>query len=116
MSEKSDFNELLDAIRARPAMYLGEASLFSLWLFLAGYRCALDQHQLPDEMGDWADIKFLVYVARHTDKKSVGCRSYHTMILPHVGGDEVQALELFWRLLDDFRAEQAHNETQNIHD
>ena len=105
MNGKSEFNQLLDAIRARPGMYLGEASLFRLWLFLEGYRCALNQHQLPNAMGDWADIKFLVYVARHTDGKSVGCRSYHMMISQHVGGDEVQALELFWRLLDDFRAE-----------
>ena len=85
-------------------MYLGEPSLFRLWLFLQGYRVALIQHQIPDDASDLSNIKFLVYVARHTDGKPVGCCNYHMMLSQHVGGDEVQALELFWRLLDDFRA------------
>ena len=115
MNEKSDFNQLLEAIRARPGMYLGEKSLFRFQLFFAGYRCALNQHQIADYASEPtnSNLQFLLYVARHTDGKSVGTRSYHMMISRHVGGDEAKAFDLFWQLLDDFRAEQV---SKTIHD
>ena len=106
MSEKSEFNELLDAIRARPAMYLGEASLTRLWVFLWGYEIALGQHQIPLYINSPLDIKFLRHVSRNIDKQPVGSRGYHTIILLHVGGDEARALDLFWQLLDEFRAQE----------
>lgn len=92
-NKQNSFYELLDAIRARPGIYLGEASLFRLWLFIAGYLCALYQHQIADDTGNFSDIKFLLYIARHTDSQPVGCRSYHTMISQHVGGDTLAAMK-----------------------
>ena len=100
----SEFNTLLDAIRARPGMYLGKPSLLRLWLFLEGYQAALWAHQIVYEKLEIWDLKFLLHVSRRTDGKPVGARGYHTMILPHVGGDEAEALALFWQLLDEFRA------------
>ena len=100
----SDFNELLDAIRARPTLCLSEASLTYLWVFLMGYEIALGQHQIPKYANSPLDVNFLRHVSRRTDGKPVGARGYHTMILQHVGGDEVEALALFWQLLDEFRA------------
>ena len=117
MSEKSgDIYEMLDAMRARPALYLGESSLTLMWVFLMGYQFALQDHEISfREVGPWS-FGFHHYVGRRLNQLPINGKGYHLLILQHVGGDEAKALELFWQLLDDFRAEQAGNETKIIHD
>ena len=102
--------ELLDAIRARPGMYLSEASLTLVWVLLMGYQFALQDHEIPfQEIGPWS-FGFHHYVGRRLDQLPLNGKGYHLLILQHVGGDEAKALELFWRLLDDFRVEQTSRE------
>ena len=40
---------LIDAIRKRPAMYLGHASLTALYNFYVGYQTACGLHQIQDD-------------------------------------------------------------------
>ncbi len=77
-----------------------------------GYQFALQDNEIPfQEIGPW-NFQFLIHVSRRTDKQPVSSRGYHTMILPHVGGDEAKALDLFWQLLDEFREQEAAKEPQ----
>ena len=108
----SEIDELLDAIRLRPGMYLGEPSLLRPWLFLEGYRAALRQHKIDDDFVGLSHTRFLLLVARRTDGKSVGSRGFHTMITPHVGGNEARALDFFWTLLDEFREQEIARKNQ----
>lgn len=93
---------LLDVIREKPALYLGEHSLTGLWHFLHGYRLAEQVHQieavrqLPNDFHDWVAYRL------HYFESTSGWRR---MILDQVP-DERAALERFYELLDQHRARQ----------
>ncbi len=92
-------------------MYLGEPSLSRLNQFLNGYNSALIDHNIPFErVGVWRPLSrelsdFHTFVARQF-KDSPTSEGYATRILRHAGGDERVALELFWVLLDEYRAQE----------
>lgn len=91
---------LLDLIREKPALYLGETSLTGLWHFLRGYRMAEGDHgiddviQLPSDIHDWVAYRLHYYESTS---------GWARMILDRVP-DERAALKRFWELLDDHRA------------
>jgi hypothetical protein len=90
---------LLDVIRERPVMYLGELSLSALWHFLNGYEMSLLAHDiqekrpLPRDFHDWVAYRL------HFSGSTSG---YKNMILKRVP-DEAAALEYFFKLLDEYR-------------
>lgn len=95
---------LLELIREKPTLYLGENSLTGLWHFLRGYRMAEGDHgiddviQMPPDFLDWVAYRLHFY-----DSTSGWLR----MILDRVP-DERAALKRFFELLDDHRAREPH--------
>src|SRR4051794_31569707 len=98
---------VLDNIRKRPAMYLGEYSLSALSHFISGYCFALDTHAilrssdpvaLPRDFHDWTAYRL------HFKESTSGCRN---TILNHVGS-EIDAFDRFFTLLDEYNARSPH--------
>jgi hypothetical protein len=93
---------LLDVIRERPALYLGEHSLTGLWHYLHGYHLAEHIHeieavsQLPKDFHDWVAYRL------HYFESTSGWRR---MILDQIP-DERAALERFYELLEEHRSRQ----------
>ena len=92
---------LLDAIRERTAMYIGERSLTALHHFLSGYSFATKVHEvplshpLPSDFQDWVAYRL------HFRESTSG---YRRMILQHYP-DESSALDRFFELLDEHRTQ-----------
>lgn len=93
---------LLDHIRKRPGMYLGECSLSALSGVICGYQMALGVHgieddaslRLPDDFNDW-----VAYRLHHRESTS----GWRKMILG-ASGDEAAAFTRFFELLDEHKA------------
>ena len=91
--------ELLDVIREKPVLYMGESTLTALYHFLGGYETAKYIHQiplrniLPIDFNDWVAYRL------HFRESSSG---YKRMILQHFP-DESVALDQFFRLIDEHR-------------
>jgi hypothetical protein len=96
--------KLLEVIREKPAMYLGERSLSALQHFLAGYGYALFVHDVPHEFQLPRDFHDWVAYRLHFFESTSG---YRNMILKHVR-DEAAALDRFFELLDKHRKRQPH--------
>lgn len=109
--EEIKSGHLLDVIRERPALYLGEHSITGLWHFLGGYHAALHVYEietvdlLPRDFHEWVAYRLHYY-------ESTG--GWRRMILDRVP-DESAALERFYELLDDHRARKPHV-VATIHD
>jgi hypothetical protein len=94
--------ELFDAIRQRPALYLGTQSLTGLYHFMSGYDHALSVHSVasmprlmpPLEFHDWVAYRL------HFSESTSG---WHRMILKSVS-DEPVALKRFYKLFDEFES------------
>lgn len=92
---------LLDVIREKPAMYLGQPSLSALCHFLNGYEMSLwvhgiqEKRPLPRDFHDWVAHRL------HFPEST---RGYTSMILERFP-DEAMALRFFFELLDEYRAQ-----------
>src|SRR5437660_12799947 len=92
--------ELLQKMRIRPAMYLGSESVIKLAAFLRGYSYALDKHGARDasrflqEFRDWVAQRFSVTISQSWEN-----------IISFQSVNESEAMQLFWKLLDAYLAE-----------
>lgn len=94
-----NFNRLLNKIEAKPALYIGKASILSLQAFLDGCDFARRELNLPltaaesefQEFLAWVRVKF------HVETE----QSWSKIILFH-SADENHALERFFQLYDEF--------------
>jgi hypothetical protein len=94
--------DLLEKIRKRPGMYLGECSLSALYHTIGGYELALGVHgiendatlRLPDDFNDWVAYRL------HYKESTSG---WKRMILG-ASGNEVTAFTRFFELLDQHAA------------
>jgi hypothetical protein len=94
--------DLLEKIRRRPGMYLGECSLTSLYHTIGGYALALGVHEiendttlrLPDDFNDWVAYRL------HYKESTSG---WKRMILG-VSGDGAAGFIRFFELLDQHTA------------
>jgi hypothetical protein len=91
---------LLDGIRQRPAMYLGERSLYGLECFLTGYSLALASYTqgregkvLPEDFHDWVAYRLGFFSS---------VTGWRKMIAERVPDDSA-ALDRFFGLLDEHR-------------
>lgn len=87
---------LLNIIRLRPAMYLGEARLSYLSIFLLGYQFG-NSRQLDNYFGDngfqqWFERKYY----------PMNGNSWFMTFLDEVDGDEKLALELYFDYLEKY--------------
>jgi len=97
---------LLDDMRGRLGMFLGSTSLTKLAAFLRGYDYALEK------CGGGSDPflgAFRDWIQRRYQTMS---RSWENVILDH-SSDEVDAVRLFWELLDEFRQTREDGVTAN---
>jgi hypothetical protein len=99
MEEQIRVDSLLEAIRQRPACYLDERSLSSLWCWLQGYWLALSSHSVPIPPGVALPSDFSEWVAYRLGffESTSGWRK---MILRRVS-DESAALDRFFELLNE---------------
>jgi hypothetical protein len=87
---------LLELIREKPTLYLGETSLTGLWHFLRGYRMAEGDHgiddviQLPTDFLDWVAYRLHYYESTS---------GWRRMILGRVPNERA-ALMRFYELLE----------------
>ena len=94
--------DLLDRIRKRPGLYIGERSLSALRNAIVGYELALGVHEidhdatlrLPDDFNDW-----VAYRLQYKESTS----GWKNMILS-VCQDELAAFNRFFQLLDEHAA------------
>ena len=92
--------QLLQVIRERSALYLGERSLSGLWYYLQGFWTALSVHDirpesvLPPNLHDWVAYRL------HFFESTSG---YRNMILKRVP-NESAALDRFFELVDEHRS------------
>jgi hypothetical protein len=90
---------LIDVIREKPPLYIGERSLSALYSFLQGYATGLRfydieaPHPLPSDFHEWVAYRL------HFFESTSG---YRNMILKRVP-DESAALDRFFELLDEHR-------------
>jgi hypothetical protein len=94
--------DVLTWVRTRPGMYIGEPSITRLAAFLTGYTGALGHvgYTLRDSGRFYA---FNDWVARRLDFSN-STSGWGNMILARTG-NENEAFQKFFTLLDDFRAE-----------
>lgn len=89
-------------------MYPGEVSLSHLREFLNGYEAALFDFQVPYErVGVWRQPARGLPDFHTWVRRKLGFNAnfgYHQSILKHTNGAEVAAWDLFWVLLDEYRA------------
>jgi hypothetical protein len=89
---------LLNEIRRRPGMFLGEESLTKLAAYVDGYGFGLDQAGVEDPFALIADFRDWVHERYQTTEVN-----WEVLILA-ASRDEADALDRFWRLLDEFLA------------
>lgn len=99
---------LLNEIRRRPGMFLGRASIAKLAPFLNGYQLAMHRAgvKAPDEL---LMASFRDWIHERYKTTKVG---WETLILQDSKDDEGEAMDHFWRLLDEFRAKHPEAATQ----
>src|SRR5262245_5078622 len=91
--------ELLAEMRGRPiAMWVGQKSLTKLADFLHGYECALSRFGIEDrfrliDLTEWLRSRFHI-------KSSFGWST----IIVHQSRDDADAVDNFWKLLDEYLA------------
>ncbi|MEG3436849.1 hypothetical protein V0288_06925 [Pannus brasiliensis CCIBt3594] len=97
-----NFDELLQKIRKRPAMYLGRHSIYSLQAFLDGYYFARRESGFPITQQEEDFQNFLQWLRKHF-KVETG-QLWSSIVCFH-SADERTAVDYFFTLLDEFRQE-----------
>jgi hypothetical protein len=100
--------QVLDRIRERPAMYIGEASISALRPFIDGFfmACNGGTKEVPDFHG------FNDFVGEYYGKSTTA--GWKNLILADHFGNEQEALRRFYEILDDFRAMRNAPSSRNI--
>ena len=95
----NNFYQLLDKIKARPALYLGKRSIFSLQAFLDGYTCACRQLGIPVTEQEQEFAEFQDWIEKQFNQQST--RSWARIIVFY-SEDKSQALDTFFQLFENF--------------
>jgi hypothetical protein len=97
LTEGENLYTMLDKIRQRPAMWIGETSITSLHTFIHGYEMALnDERETQPPFSGFND-----FVGRFYGKYTTA--GWKNLILNDHNGNEEEALTRFYELLDDYR-------------
>jgi hypothetical protein len=92
--------DLLERIRKRPGIFLGRPSVSNLYMFLSGFTYARKDSDPGDQQflagfGQWVHDRYKVTSTQGWAK-----------IIEFYSLNEVEEMELFWKLLDQYLAEQ----------
>lgn len=92
--------EVLQKIKAKPGMYIGRAAISDLFMFLVGYEFARDELGIePNEL----EIKFYEDFQPWLQKRfEVQTVNSWANIIQFYTGDEKEAFNYFFKLLDEF--------------
>lgn len=93
----NNFYDLLRGMQKRPAMYVGQHSIFSLQAFLDGYYLARRELNVP--LTEQEFQAFLQWVRSHFQVETG--ELWASIILAHAA-DERQAIVLFFKLWNEF--------------
>lgn len=94
--------DMINTIRKRPGMFLGNNSITALWHFLNGYQAA------ERELGVWQGKLFPLrfkYMSEFTNIR-LECHNnlgWYSHILTFCNGDEKKALDMFFDLYDEYK-------------
>jgi len=101
MNKKQDVFQLIENIRERPGMYIGECSIIRLRAFVYGYAYAIyeiglgmDIFQLLKDFNDYIQKSYHIESTEGWDK----------ILLSKCNNDEEKAFKLFGKKWDDFLA------------
>ncbi|MET7547097.1 hypothetical protein ABZS94_15115 [Streptomyces sp. NPDC005500] len=106
LAELSDANDFLDEVRLRPGMWVRGSSLQHLDSMLTGYRVAIGIHRVEEDFDFWnpgTQGTFAEWLWQRN-----GCSSalgWAVEIEREAETSGTPAIELFFSLLDQFRAE-----------
>jgi len=95
---------LLDLIRIRPGMWIGEPSITRLAIFIQGFLTGIHAAHESLEAEAPSFRGFHDWVAARLGRRNNG-HGWSEMLLDSTGGKEQVAFDKFWEELDAFRAE-----------
>lgn len=101
MARRFNVYDTIAMMRSRPSMYLGECSLVRLNAFLNG--CFFVAHEFGigyEVQPDFGDFRNWVAQRFNRLESTAG---YCSIILHECGGDDRQALDLFFELIEEYR-------------
>ena len=96
----TQFNALLQKIRQRPALYLGQNSIHCLQSFLDGYYFARRELEIPLTEQEVDFQSFLQWIRRKFNVETG--QPWSSIVLFHAA-DERNAVERFFSLWDEFQ-------------
>src|SRR5262249_33278325 len=99
-----DMPSLLEAIRRRPGMFLGQATVSGLDLLLAGILFAEDYHDVPksSRIGGFDVDGFEKWVCSKYNPQQLSLKS--SGLARHLAGSETAGFDLWFNWYDEFRA------------
>ncbi|MFF4168865.1 hypothetical protein [Streptomyces sp. NPDC001744] len=106
-TEFENVYDFLDQVRLRPGMWVPGSSLAHLDSVLLGYRVAMAVHDAEEDFPFWApggDTPFDTWLNERNGRPSA--LRWSTQIEREAETTGAPAIELFFTLLDQFRAEQ----------
>ncbi|WP_329121020.1 hypothetical protein [Streptomyces sp. NBC_01353] len=98
--------DFLDQVRHRPGMWVPGSSLAHLDAMLIGYRVAMEVHEAEEDFPFWTpggDTPFGIWLNERNGRASA--LRWSTQIEHEAETTGAPAIELFFTLLDQFRAE-----------
>lgn len=96
-----DIYEIIELVKTRPPMYIGDSTLSTMDIFLAGAGFGLSLNEIK-ESPDFMDFHIWVRDKFELPPLSVG---YKTIILEQCNGDEEIGLKMFFDLIEEFKNE-----------
>ncbi|MFF4779667.1 hypothetical protein ACFY05_43335 [Microtetraspora fusca] len=104
-SELHDVYEFLDEVRLRPSMWIRRGSLQHLDSTLAGYGTALQIHGIDEPFDFWNNGPFAKWLWKRLEMSYPSALGWAVEIERAAEKTGTPAMELFFALLDEFRAE-----------
>jgi hypothetical protein len=98
-NEQISLYEMLDKMRERPALYLGQTSITLMAAFIDGFHAARNHETSETPSFDGFNDFVGKFYGRYTTP------GWKNLILADHFGNEIEALTRFYELLDEFRAE-----------
>jgi len=104
LSELTDVYDLLEEVRLRPSMWVRRSSLQHLDSLLTGYRVALEIHGVQEEFDFLHTGPFAQWLWKRLGMSFSSSLGWAVEIERAAEAADVPAMELFFDLLDEFRA------------